>query len=89
MMQFYKENQTEGIPGKLTDTWYVAGSMFMTLIQYWDVSGDDSQNKIVSHDLMFQSGENYDFFSHNVSQWLVCLPPRVPPSLRSCAPDIC
>ncbi|KAH8432103.1 glycoside hydrolase family 76 protein [Aspergillus melleus] len=70
MMKFYEQNQTEGIPGKLTDTWYVAGSMFMTLIQYWQVSGDDSQNKIVSHDLMFQSGENYDFFSHNVSQWL-------------------
>ncbi|KAA8643722.1 hypothetical protein EYZ11_012558 [Aspergillus tanneri] len=70
MMKFYQQNQTEGIPGKLTDTWYVAGSMFMTLIQYWKASGDDSQNKIVSHDLMFQAGENYDFFHHNVSQWL-------------------
>ncbi|KAE8332404.1 glycosyl hydrolase family 76-domain-containing protein [Aspergillus sergii] len=70
MMEFYKENQTEGIPGKLTDTWYIAGSMFMTLIQYWQASGDDSQNAVVSHDLMFQAGENYDFFSSNYSQWL-------------------
>lgn len=70
-MEFYKENQTEGIPGKLTDTWYIAGSMFMTLIQYWQASGDDSQNAVVSHDLMFQAGENYDFFSSNYSQWLV------------------
>ncbi|PLN84880.1 putative glycosyl hydrolase [Aspergillus taichungensis] len=70
MMQFYKDNQTEGIPGKLTDTWYIAGSMFMTLIQYWHASKDDSYNKVVSHDLMFQSGENYDYFSSNYSQWL-------------------
>ncbi|EAW12434.1 glycoside hydrolase family 76 protein [Aspergillus clavatus NRRL 1] len=70
MMDFYKKNQTEGIPGKLTGTWYVAGAMFMTLIQYWQASGDDTYNSIVSHDLMFQSGENYDFFSKNYSQWL-------------------
>ncbi|KAK6815580.1 hypothetical protein RU639_008893 [Aspergillus parasiticus] len=70
MMDFYKKNETEGIPGKLTDTWYVAGSMFMTLIQYWQASGDDTYNAVVSHDLMFQAGENYDYYSKNVSDWL-------------------
>ncbi|RAH77088.1 mannan endo-1,6-alpha-mannosidase [Aspergillus japonicus CBS 114.51] len=70
MMTFYQQNQTEGIPGKLTDTWYVAGSMFMTLIQFWQASGVDTYNSVVSHDLMFQAGENYDFFSANYSQWL-------------------
>ncbi|GFF49307.1 mannan endo-1,6-alpha-mannosidase DCW1 [Aspergillus lentulus] len=70
MMEFYDKNQTEGIPGKLTGTWYVAGAMFMTLIQYWHASSDDTYNPIVSHDLMFQSGENYDFFSQNYSHWL-------------------
>jgi mannan endo-1,6-alpha-mannosidase len=72
MMGFYDKNQTEGIPGKLTGTWYVAGAMFMTLIQYWQASGDDTYNSVVSHDLMFQSGENHDFFSRNYSHWLVC-----------------
>lgn len=71
MMEFYNKNQTEGIPGKLTDTWYVAGAMFMILIQYWYASSDDTYNTVVSHDLMFQSGENYDFFSKNYSHWLV------------------
>ncbi|KAL5042893.1 hypothetical protein BDW71DRAFT_200203 [Aspergillus fruticulosus] len=70
MMTFYARNQTEGIPGKLTDTWYVAGAMFMTLIQYWQASGDNQYNPIVSHDLMFQAGRNYDFFDGNYSQWL-------------------
>ncbi|KAB8277423.1 glycosyl hydrolase family 76-domain-containing protein [Aspergillus minisclerotigenes] len=70
MMDFYAQNQTEGIPGKLTDTWYIAGAMFMTLIQYWATSGVEQYNKVVSHDLMFQSGENYDYFSSNYSQWL-------------------
>ncbi|PIG79904.1 endo mannanase [Aspergillus arachidicola] len=70
MMDFYRKNETEGIPGKLTDTWYVAGSMFMTLIQYWQASGDDTYNAVVSNDLMFQAGENYDYYSKNVSDWL-------------------
>ncbi|KKK22580.1 hypothetical protein P175DRAFT_0476034 [Aspergillus ochraceoroseus IBT 24754] len=70
MMVFYAQNQTEGIPGKLTDTWYVAGAMFMTLIQYWQASGDSQYNSIVSHDLMFQAGRNYDYFDSNYSQWL-------------------
>ncbi|GKZ78419.1 hypothetical protein AnigIFM56816_001977 [Aspergillus niger] len=70
LMEFYKQNQTEGIPGKLTDTWYIAGAMFMTLIQFWKASGVDTYNSVVQHDLMFQAGENYDYFSSNYSQWL-------------------
>lgn len=71
MWQFYEANQTSGIPGKLTGTWYIAGAMFMTMIQYWQVSGYNEHNAEVSHDLMFQAGENYDYFSSNYSQWLV------------------
>ncbi|KAJ5091444.1 hypothetical protein NUU61_006314 [Penicillium alfredii] len=70
MMKFYHENETEGIPGKLTDTWYVAGSMFMTWIQYWSVSNVDTYNDVVQHDLMFQSGRDYNYFDSNYSQWL-------------------
>jgi hypothetical protein len=74
MMDFYAQNQTEGIPGKLTDTWYIAGAMFMTLIQYWHSSGDGQYNDIVSHDLMFQAGDNFDYFDANYSRWLVGFP---------------
>ncbi|GAB1211365.1 hypothetical protein ATERTT37_000478 [Aspergillus terreus] len=70
MMKFYEQNQTEGIPGKLTDTWYIAGSMMMTWIQYWHSSGESKYNDEVQYDLMFQAGENYDYFSANYSQWL-------------------
>lgn len=71
MWEFYLQNQTEGIPGKLTDTWYVAGAMFMTMIQFWHVSGYDKHNEVISHDMMFQSGRNFDYFDSNYSQWLV------------------
>lgn len=71
MWEFYLQNQTEGIPGKLTDTWYVAGAMFMTMIQFWHVSGYDKHNEVISHDMMFQAGRNYDYFDSNYSQWLV------------------
>ncbi|CBF89574.1 hypothetical protein AN0393.2 [Aspergillus nidulans FGSC A4] len=70
MWEYYLANQTEGIPGKLTDTWYVAGAMFMTMIQFWHVSGYNEHNSVVSHDLMFQAGRNYDYFDSNYSQWL-------------------
>ncbi|KAL4884484.1 glycosyl hydrolase family 76-domain-containing protein [Aspergillus karnatakaensis] len=70
MWDFYLANQTEGIPGKLTDTWYLAGAMYMTLIQYWQTSGDNQYNSVVSHDMMFQAGRNYDYFDSNYSQWL-------------------
>ncbi|KAL4869198.1 hypothetical protein BDV12DRAFT_168450 [Aspergillus spectabilis] len=70
MWDFYLANQTEGIPGKLTDTWYLAGAMYMVLIQYWQTSGDNQYNSVVSHDMMFQAGRNYDYFDSNYSQWL-------------------
>ncbi|KAL4802833.1 glycosyl hydrolase family 76-domain-containing protein [Aspergillus unguis] len=70
MWDFYLANQTEGIPGKLTGTWYVAGAMFMTMIQFWQVSGYNEHNSVVSHDMMFQAGSNFDYFDSNYSQWL-------------------
>ncbi|KAL4929163.1 glycoside hydrolase family 76 protein [Aspergillus undulatus] len=70
MWDFYLQNQTEGIPGKLTGTWYIAGAMFMTMMQFWHVSGYNEHNSVVSHDMMFQAGRNYDYFDANYSQWL-------------------
>ncbi|KAL4959054.1 glycoside hydrolase family 76 protein [Aspergillus stella-maris] len=70
MWDFYLANQTEGIPGKLTGTWYIAGAMFMTMMQFWHVSGYNEHNSVVSHDMMFQAGRNYDYFDSNYSQWL-------------------
>ncbi|OJI96442.1 hypothetical protein ASPVEDRAFT_35841 [Aspergillus versicolor CBS 583.65] len=70
MWEFYLQNQTTDVPGKLTGTWYVAGAMFMTMIQFWQVSGYDKHNSVVSHDMMFQAGENFDYFDSNYSQWL-------------------
>ena len=48
MMSYYKSNQSDSdlVPGKLADTWWEGGAMFMTLIQYWYWTGDSSYNDV-------------------------------------------
>ncbi|OJJ50702.1 hypothetical protein ASPZODRAFT_11558 [Penicilliopsis zonata CBS 506.65] len=69
MMSNYTGNQTGQIPGKLPGTWWEGGAMFMTLIQYWYLTGDDSYNDAVTQGMYFQRG-NDDYFPSNYSQYL-------------------
>lgn len=43
--------------------------MFMTLIQYWFWTGDDSYNEVTQQGMYWQKGHN-DYFPHNYSQYL-------------------
>lgn len=74
MMSYYQGNQSGQIPGKLPDTWWEGGAMFMTLIQYWHWTGDNSYNDITQTGMMWQAGENYDYMPSNYSRYLVCRP---------------
>ncbi|KAJ5134997.1 CAZyme family GH76 [Penicillium bovifimosum] len=69
MMQFYNDRDSKDIPGKLDGTWWEGGSMFMTLIQYWYLTGDDQFNDAIQEGMYWQKGEN-DFFPSNYSQYL-------------------
>ena len=70
MMTHYHGNETGQIPGKLPDTWWEGGAMFMTLIQYWYFTGDTTYNDEVSVGMQWQSG-NGDYMPTNWSTYLV------------------
>lgn len=67
---YNQQVQKTGIPGRLEATWWVAGAMFMTLIQYWHVTGDTQFNHVASQGMYAQKGENNDYFPSNWSAWL-------------------
>ncbi|KAK0650944.1 Mannan endo-1 [Lasiodiplodia hormozganensis] len=67
MMKSYTGNQTGQIPGYLPQPyyWWEAGSMFMTLVEYWYYTGDTTYNDVTSQALLFQVGENKDYMPAN------------------------
>ncbi|XHF98409.1 hypothetical protein AWENTII_001962 [Aspergillus wentii] len=67
MMSYYHGNESGQIPGKLEDTWWEGGAMFMTLIQYWYWTGDTSYNDVTTQGMLWQKGNN-DFFPSNDSK---------------------
>ncbi|KAF9882792.1 hypothetical protein FE257_005160 [Aspergillus nanangensis] len=69
MMSQYHGNESGQIPGKLPDTWWEGGAMFMTLIQYWFWTGDTSYNEVTTQGMLWQKGEN-DYFPSNYSNYL-------------------
>lgn len=71
MMKMYEYNiDKTGIIGKLIGTWWVAGGMFMTMIQYWYLTGDATWNSDVTDGMLAQKGEFNDYFPANWSAWL-------------------
>lgn len=73
MMTYYHGNESGQIPGKLEGTWWEGGALFMTLIQYWHWTGDDTYNDLVTTGMIWQGGENGDFFPANYSNYLVSI----------------
>lgn len=73
MMVYYHGNETGQIPGKLPDTWWEGGAMFMTLIWYWHFTGDDSYVPVTQQGMYWQAGENHDYMPSNYSRYLVPL----------------
>ncbi|KAL4952165.1 mannan endo-1,6-alpha-mannosidase [Aspergillus filifer] len=69
MMSYYNGHEPGQIPGKLPDTWWEGGAMFMTLIQYWFWTGDDTYNDMIRQGMLHQRGSN-DFFPRNSSTYL-------------------
>ncbi|KAL1999380.1 hypothetical protein VTN02DRAFT_4589 [Thermoascus thermophilus] len=70
MMSYYQGNRSGQIPGKLPDTWWEGGAMFMTLIQYWHFTGDASYVPVTQQGMYWQAGENADYMPSNYSRYL-------------------
>ncbi|KAJ5721392.1 Six-hairpin glycosidase [Penicillium malachiteum] len=69
MITYYNDRASNNIPGKLDDTWWEGGSMFMILIQYWFLTGDTQFNNVVQDGMYWQKGDD-NFFPSNYSQYL-------------------
>lgn len=70
MMSYYHANESGQIPGKLPNTWWTGGAMFMTLIQYWHWTGDESYNNVTIQGMIWQKGEYNDYMPSNWSNYL-------------------
>lgn len=71
MMTYYHSNESDSglVPGKLADTWWEGGALFMNLIQYWYWTGDTSYNDVTQTGMLWQKG-NDDYFPDNQSNYL-------------------
>ena len=69
MVSYYHGNESGEIPGKLPGTWWEGGAMFMTLIQYWHWTGDDSYNDITQQGMYWQKGHG-NYFPDNYTSYL-------------------
>ncbi|PKK43711.1 hypothetical protein CI102_14294 [Trichoderma harzianum] len=67
MVSFYHGNEPGQTPGILPDpyTWWYAGAMMGTLIDYWYYTGDDTYNAITTQALVFQASETRDYMPRN------------------------
>ena len=70
MMKHYKGNESGEIPGKIPNTWWEGGAMFMTLMQYYHYTGDSTYNKEVIQGMQWQAGD-CDFMPANWSSYIV------------------
>lgn len=70
MVDYYNARDSKDIPGKFDDTWWEGGSMFMTLIQYWYLTGDDQFNDIIQEGMYWQKGADNNYFPSNSSSYL-------------------
>ncbi|KAB8264335.1 glycoside hydrolase [Aspergillus pseudonomiae] len=70
MLKYYHGNEPGQTPGTLDNTWWEAGAMFMTLVQYWRVSGDSSHNDITTQGLQWQAGDDHDYLPANSTAYL-------------------
>jgi mannan endo-1,6-alpha-mannosidase len=72
MMTHYTGNETGQIPGKIPNTWWEGGAMFMALIEYWHFTGDSTYNNEVSVGMQWQAGDD-DYMPANWSNYIVSI----------------
>ncbi|KAB2575306.1 putative glycosyl hydrolase family 76 protein [Lasiodiplodia theobromae] len=67
MMSWYTGNNTGDVPGNLPDPyyWWHAGAMFMSMVDYWYYTGDNSYVDVTKQAMIHQAGDTWDFMPEN------------------------
>jgi mannan endo-1,6-alpha-mannosidase len=68
-MSNYTSNHTGEIPGIVNDSWWESAVLYRTLIQYWSLTGDASNNPAVTQGMYWQRGDN-DYMPSNISEYI-------------------
>ncbi|KAI0476193.1 glycoside hydrolase family 76 protein [Xylariaceae sp. FL0804] len=70
LVGYYTGNNSGDVAGNLPDPyyWWEAGAMFLSLIEYWAVTGDSTYNSITYQALNHQRGDDDDFMPANQSK---------------------
>ncbi|KAL7969523.1 glycoside hydrolase family 76 protein [Trichoderma sp. SZMC 28014] len=69
LVKYYNGNETGQVPGELPQpySWWEAGAMFTSLIDYTAYAGDDSYLSLTKQGLLWQVGTSNDFLPQNQS----------------------
>jgi len=67
LVAWYNGNETGGTPGNLPAPyyWWEAGAMFMSLVDYWAMTGDAQYNDLTTQAILWQVGTDNDFMTIN------------------------
>lgn len=67
MMVYYTGNNTGDVPGNLPSPyyWWEAGAFFMTMVEYWYYTGDDTYLNETKQAILHQVGTDNDFMPTN------------------------
>lgn len=67
LMKYYTGNNTGDVPGNLPDPyyWWEAGAMFMSMVEYWYYTGDETYVPQTKQALLHQVGEDNDYMPAN------------------------
>ncbi|KAF4345109.1 mannan endo-1 6-alpha-mannosidase DCW1 [Fusarium beomiforme] len=73
LISFYKGNESGQIPGLLPEThmktddyyWYESGAFMGSFVDYWQLTGDKTYNKLVTEGIQWQVGKGDDFMPAN------------------------
>ncbi|KAH7007802.1 glycoside hydrolase [Macrophomina phaseolina] len=67
MMKYYTGNNTGDVPGNLPDPyyWWHAGAMFMSMVEYWYYTGDNTYVEVTKQAILHQAGDEFDFMPAN------------------------
>lgn len=67
LMKWYTGNNTGDVPGNLPDPyyWWEAGAMFMSMVEYWYYTGDETYVPQTKQALIHQTGDKNDYMPTN------------------------
>ncbi|KAJ5110945.1 endo mannanase GH76 family [Penicillium argentinense] len=69
-MSYYANRDSADIPGAIVTSWWEGGLLFDIMIQYWSLTGDDSNNDAVTEGMYWQRGSGNNYFPSNYSSYL-------------------